>query len=74
MFSICFARFWTFGARDNASLLHESADMSVERAFLFLHVPCGEGVQREMTIVVASDASHFLSEPCWLVERGVRGG
>ncbi len=74
MFSICFARFWAFGARDNTSLLHESADMSVGRAFLFLHVPCGEGMQRELTIVVASVASHFLPEPCGLVERGVRGG
>ena len=74
MFSVRFARIWTFGARDNTSLLHVSADMSVERAFLFLHVPCGEGMQRELTIVVASVTSHFLPEPFGFVERGVRGG
>ena len=42
--SIYFARFCAFGAKDNTSLLHVSADVSVERAILFLRVPCGEGM------------------------------
>lgn len=37
-------------------------------------IPRAEGMLSELTIIIASVASHFLSEPFWLVESGVRGG
>ena len=37
-------------------------------------IPRAEGMLSELTIIIASVASHFLSEPLGFIERGVRRG